>query len=135
MTDEAEDEYGDDEPSPTRSDWVGLRERMLEQRRQSMWMDSWESDWLAHHVGKQIPELRDHPLFLATLRAHWLRADIDPDDLKADIPGVAREVERTLRQHPWQRTAEQVTALSATISGREIGSLLLRLRGHRSARS
>ena len=158
MIDEAADEYGEGEPNPSRADWAALRERLLAQRRESMWMDANEVSWFAHHVGKLIPEYRDHPLFLATLRAHWLGSStvsahgdpdlegvkgvpsdarfvvtIDPEDLKSDLPGVARELERTLRQHPWERVASEPIVPTTSFDGRAVATALLALRGYRRA--
>lgn len=156
MIDEVEDEYGDDEPSSTRADWAALRERLLEQRRRNLSTDSYELGWFAHRVGKLIPDFADHPLFLATLRTHWLGSStvsahgdpdldgvegvssdahwvvtIDPDDLRDDLPGVAREVKRTLMQHPWQRATPTMPAGNATLDGRSLATALLGLRGYR----
>lgn len=160
MIDNAADEDGEDEPASSRANWAALRERLLAQRRESMSLEAYELDWFAHHVGKLIPDLRDHPLFLATLRAHWLGSStapadgdpdldgvegvpsdarfvvtIDPDDLKSDLPGVAREIERTLRQYPWQRMEPEPVAATASFDGRALASALLGLRGYRRSRT
>ena len=156
MIDDTADDYGEDEPTTSRADWVAMRERLLAQRRESMWRDAYEVDWFAHHVGKLIPEFRDHPLFLATLRAHWLSPStvsakgdpdlegvegvpsdarivvtIDPDDLKSDLPGLAREIARTLRQHPWPRAVAEPIAPTTSFNGRALATALLALRRYR----
>lgn len=155
MIDEVEDEYGDDEPSSTRADWAALRERLLEERRRNMWMEAHELGCFAHQVGKLIPDFRDHPLFLATLRAHWLGSStvaaqgdpdldgiegvpsdarwvvtIDPDDLRANLSSVAQEIKRTLMQHPLRPAAPAAAAPTAEFNGRSLARALIGLRGY-----